>query len=288
MFALFECLDFEAGHEHAVEAVVVEGFECDGADGFDEFVHGIGVDADFFLCVLVHAEGEEVHDVVEVTLPVPFGIEGDREDATREFAGYATLGHLGVVLVDVFCFVEEVEEVLSGVEVDGFFTTLTVAGGLFADVVDGGAVEAVGHDGVASAVFVDVGGAVADPLAGDEDGHGDVEFEFDHFEGSGVAVTEEVADEPTVFGDFFGACAVGDAGGLDDGGVAGLVFGDEAGHGIDEGNEAVLVDGDFPACVALHDVGEFCFCGDFFDLGFGGGVAGFNFDGAWSFCLLVG
>jgi len=97
---------------------------------------------------------------------------------------------------------------------------------------------------------------MADPLAGDENGHDVVEFELDHLEGGGVAMAGEVADEAAVFVDLLGAGAVGDAGGLDDGEVGGFAGGDEAGHDVGEGDEAVVVDFYFPAGGALHDVDE--------------------------------
>jgi hypothetical protein len=56
-----------------------------------------------------------------------------------------------------------------------------------------------------------------------------VELELDHLEGGGVPVAHEVADEAAVFGDLLGALAVGDAGGLHDGGVGGLALGTRRG-----------------------------------------------------------
>ena len=57
-----------------------------------------------------------------------------------------------------------------------------------------GDVEFAVKDRVAGRVFVDVGGAVADPLAGDEYGEFDVEFHLAHFKRGRVPVTHEVAD----------------------------------------------------------------------------------------------
>ncbi len=104
-------------------------------------------------------------------------------------------------------------------------------------------------------------------LPRDENGHDVVEFELDHFEGGGVAVAGEVADEAAVFVDLLGACAVGDAGGLDDGEVGGFAGGDEAGHDIGEGDEAVIVDFYFPAGSAGHDVDQLALGGFFLDCG---------------------
>ena len=58
---------------------------------------------------------------------------------------------------------------------------------------------------IAGGVFVDVGGAVADPQAGDEDGELDVELDLAHLEGGGVPVAHEVADQAFVVLDVLGA-----------------------------------------------------------------------------------
>ncbi len=69
-----------------------------------------------------------------------------------------------------------------------------------------------------------------------------------------------------VFVHFLGAVAVGDAGGLHDGGVGGLPDGDKPGHGVDEGDEPVLVDLDLMARAPAHDVKGLGFEGDSVDL----------------------
>jgi hypothetical protein len=112
---------------------------------------------------------------------------------------------------------------------------LVVDGGLGGKLFGGGDVELPVEDRVAGGVFVDVGGAVADPLAGDEDGKLDVELDLAHLERGGVPVAHEVADQALVVLDVLGAGAVGDAGGLDDGGIVA--------HVVDDADEAVVKHG---------------------------------------------
>src|SRR5690606_6289020 len=94
-------------------------------------------------------------------------------------------GLLGRLLLSVLCSLlsfsppRRPEELLAA---------LAVACTLLADFIQRDAVEAVGHHRVAARVLIDVGGAVADPLAGDEDGHRDMELELDHLKRRGVPV----------------------------------------------------------------------------------------------------
>ena len=57
-------------------------------------------------------------------------------------------------------------------------------------------VEEHRHQAVAPRHLVYVGGAMADPLASDEDGHRAVELQLDHFAGRGVLMPTQVAQKP--------------------------------------------------------------------------------------------
>jgi predicted pyridoxine 5'-phosphate oxidase superfamily flavin-nucleotide-binding protein len=111
---------------------------------------------------------------------------------------------------------------------------LIVDGGLAGEVFGGRNIELAVEDRVAGGVFVDVGGAVADPLAGDEDRQFDVEFDFAHLKRCRVVVAHQVADQAFVVLDGFGAFAIADAGGLADGGVIT--------HVVDKADMAVVKD----------------------------------------------
>src|SRR5690606_5021158 len=117
-----------------------------------------------------------------------------------------------------------------------------------------------------------VGRAVPNPLARDEDGHGDVELELDHLKGRRVAVAHEVADQPAVLMYLFGSGAVGDARRLDDGRVGRLPHGHEARHAVDQRDEAVVVNLDLQPLRAGHDVAQGSFGSGANDGGGGGDV----------------
>ena len=88
-------------------------------------------------------------------------------------AGYAALEERFVVFVEGFDFVEVVKELLRGGFVRDLFAALAVAGALLADVFHRGVIEAIAHDRVSRGIFVDVRGAMTNPLPGDEDRHHD-------------------------------------------------------------------------------------------------------------------
>ncbi len=90
----------------------------------------------------------------------------------------------------------------------------------------GGDVEFAVEDRVARGIFVHVGGAVADPLAGHENGELHVQLDLAHLEGRGMPVAHQVADEAGVVAGGLRALAVGDAGGLHDGRVVAHVVDD--------------------------------------------------------------
>jgi len=129
---------------------------------------------------------------------------------------------------------EDVEDAGGLFALKDLAAALVVDDGLRVDMLGRGDVEFAVEDGVAGGVFVDVGGAVADPLAGDENGQFDVEFDLAHLERGGVPVAHEVADQALVISDGFGAFAVGNAGGLADGGVVA--------HIVDDADKAVVED----------------------------------------------
>ena len=93
-------------------------------------------------------------------------------------------------------------------------------------------VEFVVEDRIARRVFVDVGGAVADPLPRDEDRQFDVVLDLAHLERRRVAVPHQIVDQAAILADPLGAAAVGDARRLHDRGVVA--------HVVDDADEAVV------------------------------------------------
>ena len=158
----------------------------------------------------VGAQAQEVEEVVEVHLPVPLGVDIGGQVHAGEFPGEALLAvlgdHLLVVVVGARGVVAEVvEDALGFLAFQRLAPALVVGRRLRGEVFAGGDVEFAVEDRVAGGVFVHVGGAVADPLARDEDGQFDVELDLAHLEGGRVPVAHEVADEAFVVGDGLGA-----------------------------------------------------------------------------------
>ena len=116
------------------------------------------------------------------------------------------------------------------------------------EVLGGGDVELAVEDRVAGGILVHVGGAVADPLPGHEDRELHVQLDLAHLEGGRVMVAHQVADQAGVVAGGPGAGAVGDAGGLHDGGVVA--------HVVDDPDEAVVEDRDRGPEPALEAGGD--------------------------------
>ncbi len=182
-----------------------------------------------------------MEEVVEVDLPVPLGIGGEGQVDAGELPGHV-LAHQPLVVVGGAS--AGGLPPLDGLPVELRVgapgeAALLVVGALEREVVGSGRVEEERHEGVAAAVLVHVGGPVPDPLAGHEDGHADVELELHHLAGRGVLVAPQVADEAAGLADLAGAVAVADAGGALDVLVAA--------HVVDQGDEAVVEDGEVAA-----------------------------------------
>ncbi len=93
-------------------------------------------------------------------------------------------------------------------------------------------VELPVQDRISRRVFVDVGGAVPDPLPGHEDRQLHMQLDLAHLEGGRVPVAHEVADQAAVVAGLAGAGAVGHAGRLHDGRVVA--------HVVHHAHEAVV------------------------------------------------
>lgn len=180
-----------------------------------------------------------MEEVVEIGFPIPLGVDVHGQVHAGEFAGEALLALLAqhrlviVIALGGVAF-EDFQHAGGLLACQHLAPALVVDGGLGGELFGLGDVEFAVKDRIAGGVFVDVGGAVADPLAGDEDGQFDVELDLAHLERGGVPVAHEVADQALIVLDMFGAGAVGDAGGLHDGGVVA--------HVVDDADEAVVED----------------------------------------------
>jgi len=195
--------------------------------------------ADLPLRVRVHPKREETEEVVEVHLPVPLGVERQRQVDAGQLPGEIVLqqglvGRVGGVLL----LLEKVED--AALELPrhlGVVAALLVVGRLPPDLRRRGHVELVGHDAVAAGDLVEPRRPVADPLAGDEDRQLAVELEHDVLERRRVPVPHQVVDEPGILPDGLRAGPVGHARGLDDARVAA--------HVVDQPHEATVQNLDF-------------------------------------------
>ena len=193
----------------------------------------------------IGAQAQEVQQVVEIGLPVPLGIGIEGQVHPGEFPGepvpplvdhpavLALVEHLDVVVVGLLGVRLEQAEHPGGLfPFEHRAPALPVGPGLGRQLVRRRNVELPVEHGIAGRVFVDVGGAVADPLPGDEDRHLDVVFDLAHLERRGVPVAQQIADQPPVGGHLPGPLAVGDPGRLHDGRVVA--------HVVDHPDEAVI------------------------------------------------
>lgn len=224
----------------STHAVVLEGAVGGGDPVSDDFADGVGIDADFVLGMGVGAQAQEVEEVVQVYLPVPLGVDvGGQIHAgklSREALLAALSDHLFIMVIAAHGIVAQITQ-----DTFGFFsaerltTALVVDDRLGGKRVGRGDVEFAIQDRVAGRVFVDVGGAVADPLAGDEDREFDVELDLAHLERGRVPVPHEIADEPFIILNGFGALAVADP--------RGLCYGTVVAHIVNDADKAVVEHG---------------------------------------------
>ena len=232
----------------ASHAVLDEGVVADRAPALQRVEHGLGIDADLVLRMGVGAQREEMHQIVEVGLPVPLRIEAERQVHAGEFAREArALGverrpalslvqHLEIVLVDQLgVLLQQAEDPLGFLARQHLVAALPVVRALGREMLGPGQVELVVEDRVARGIFVHIGGAMADPLARHEDRQLHVVLDLAHLERRRVPVPHQVVDEPAILADLLGAAAVAHARGLHHGRVVA--------HVVDDPDEAVIEHG---------------------------------------------
>src|ERR1700722_19813037 len=158
-------LNSGGGDGGGVHAVFEEGGVGEGNPALESADHRVGVGADFVLGVGVGAQGEEMHEVVQVGLPVPLRVEIQGQVHAGQLAGEAGPGrvdrvaggvfveHLGVAGIGALgVFAQQVEDAFGGVAFEDIAAALTVGGGLGGEVLGRGDVELVIQDGIARRV----------------------------------------------------------------------------------------------------------------------------------------
>ena len=180
---------------------------------------------------------QEVEQVVQVHLPVPLRIDIGGQVHPRQLARQALLAvlaqHLLIMVIGAagvgFQHFQHARRLFAR---QHLAPALIVDGALRGQMFGGGNVELAVQDRIAGRVFVDVGGAVPDPLAGDEDRQLHMQLDLAHLEGRRMPVPHQIADQPLVIADMLGARAVRHARGLHDGGIVA--------HVVDHPDEAVI------------------------------------------------
>ena len=197
--------------------------------------------------MVVRPQRQEVQQVVQVNLPVPLRVEVEREvhagELTREAAlllvtrrsGRRLVQQLLVVVVGALgVLAQQLLHARGFVRRELRAAALAVGLGLRPQDVGVRHVELTIEDRVAGGVLVDVGRAMPDPLARDEDRELDVQLDLAHLEGRRVPVAHEVADQPSVVRPAPGAASIRDARRLHDRAVVT--------HVIDDPHEPVIED----------------------------------------------
>jgi hypothetical protein len=127
---------------------------------------------------------------------------------------------------------QQVEHALGLLAGQHLIAPLAVGLALGGEMLLPGKVELVVEYRVARRVFVDVGGAMADPLPRHEYRQLHVILDLAHLERRGVAVPHEIVDQPAILADLLGAAAVADPCRLHHRGVVA--------HVVDDADETVI------------------------------------------------
>ena len=178
---------------------------------------------------------------MEIDLPVPLGIGGERQIDAGQLPGHVGLEHPGVIgRCGLAPGVPPPHRLVPEIPIRRLpLPPLVVLRTLKGKVLGGGCVKEEGHERIPPAVLVHGGRSMPDPLPGHEHGHGAVELELHHLGGGRVPVAPQVADESPRRRLLPRAVAVADPGGA----LHVLV----GAHVVDQGHEAVVQDGEVAA-----------------------------------------
>jgi hypothetical protein len=232
----------------AAHAVFQEGIVADRAPALERIQHGLGIDTDLVLRMSIGAQRQEMHEVVEVRLPVPLRIEAERQvhagELAREsgalgierLAAFALVQHLEIVLVDELgVLLQQVEDLLGFLARQHLVAALPVHRALGREMLGLRNVELVVEDRVACGIFVHVGRAMTDPLSRHENRQLHMVLDLAHLERRRVTMPHEIVDETAILADLLGAAAVAHPCGLHHGGIVA--------HVVDDADEAVIEHG---------------------------------------------
>jgi hypothetical protein len=193
----------------------------------------------------VHPQRQKVQQVVQIDLPIPLRVVVERQVHPRQLTRQLRIAgplRLPVVVLVKQLFVvvvaalgiprEEPQHIGRLLRREHRVTTLPVRAGLLGKLLGLRQIELAIEDRVARRVLVDVGSAVANPLAGHEDRQLDVKLKLAHLQRRGVAMSEQVANQAAIAAQPGGAASVRHPRRLDNRGIVA--------HVIDDPHEAMV------------------------------------------------
>ncbi len=179
--------------------------------------------------MIIRPQRQEVQKIVQIDLPVPLSIGIKREVHPSQFTGETILAvyddvaflvlveHFNIVIIGLGrVFPEDVENPLRLLALEQITPSLTVGRRLRRELIRSRNIKFPVQHRIARRVFIHIGGAMADPLPGDEDRQLDMVFDLAHLERRGVPVAQQVVDKTRIVGNFLCALAVGHSGRLHD------------------------------------------------------------------------
>ena len=231
------------GETHPSQRMPLEARRRDGSHRSRYLKDHFRVLADFALRVRIEPQHEEAEQVVQIDLPIPFGIERERQGDARDLPGKAEIDQLFVARVgNLRTFFQNLLNLRRGLRGEGSAgTTLFVVIALRSERFGLGQEKFVPQYRVTAGDFVYASGAVTNPLPRHEDRQFDVEGEYDLLEGARMFVPPEIIDERGIFAVALRALAIRDARRLDDALISSKIV-DEAHEAFVEHRELFIED----------------------------------------------
>ena len=201
----------------------------------------------------VGTQPQKMEQVVQINLPVPLRIDIGGQVHPRQFARKTLLAilrqhRLVMVIAAHRVVAQHVEHALRLVALQQLAPALIVDRRLRRQMFGRRDIKLPLEDRVTRRIFVHIGGAVADPLAGNEHRQLDVKLDLAHLERRRVPVPHQIPDQPFVILHGFGAAPIADAGGLGDGSIVA--------HIVDDPDQPVVKNRVRGVKMTLHPVGR--------------------------------
>lgn len=208
----FDCFHLTFTELLSSKLMLLECLGCDRTYLSHQVKNGLCVDSDLILCMGIKAELQEVEQIMEVHLPVPFGVEAQGKIDSAEFPRDTHIQEFLVgIIAPLLVFAKNGENLFSHLWIDWLSgSSLLVVITLEIDMGGIGLVALITHDTVPSADLIHPACTVADPLPGNENRHLHMEGEVYLFKGGCMVVSQEVVDQALVLSVGLGTTPVGD------------------------------------------------------------------------------